>query len=98
MNTVDMVVDVLGAVLVALLVVSGVAAIASGWILPIGRQRYRVRILRPRLWGCATLVFGIGAAVMIFRPFGFPYDLVGLAMFLSGLALRTRSERPGPTA
>lgn len=83
------------------LVAAGIAAITTGWLPPLGRDR----VLRPRLWGYGALVSALGFGVFAFLgPFRgpdirmAPYVLSGTAVFLVGSALQMAARRPGRPA
>ncbi|MFD5794151.1 hypothetical protein ACFWIO_11540 [Streptomyces diastatochromogenes] len=89
---------VAGAAAAALLVASGVAAITTGWVMPIGRHR----ILRPRLWGYGCLVCAVGSSLFLFMgPLARAYGLLALTgwfVFMAGLGLQWLAQRPGRDA
>lgn len=77
---------------------AGIAAITTGWLPPLGRDR----VLRPRLWGYGELVSAAGLGVFMFLgPLRgpdirmLPYALSGTAVFLVGSALQMTARRPG---
>ncbi|MET7690677.1 hypothetical protein ABZT06_22340 [Streptomyces sp. NPDC005483] len=94
----------MGLALLAMTVVAvgGVAGIATGWVMPWGRSR----VLRPRLWGYGSLVTAVGATVWIFLgPMAGPPHApsayvawAGWVMFMAGLLIQFRAQRPGRAA
>lgn len=87
---------------VTVIAVGGVAAITTGWVVPWGRPR----VLRPKLWGIGSLVTAVGAAVWTFLgptvgPPHAPSAYVawaGWILFMVGLLIQHRSQRPGRAA
>ncbi|MFI5976254.1 hypothetical protein [Streptomyces sp. NPDC051452] len=78
-------------VLLALLIAaSGVAAVTSGWVLPMNRRHVRA----PRIYGwgqlvvafalCWQLIFGLMISDSGARPFG---TVIGAAILLAGLVV-----------
>ncbi|MHA5054291.1 hypothetical protein [Streptomyces sp. SD15] len=86
-------------VLLALLIAtSGVAAVTSGWVLPMNRRHVRA----PRIYGwgqlmvafalCWQLVFGLMISDSEVRPLG---TLIGAAILLAGLIVMMVSQLAG---
>ncbi|MEU5594790.1 hypothetical protein [Streptomyces sp. NPDC020298] len=86
-------------VLLALLIAaSGVAAVISGWVLPMNRRHVRA----PRIYGwgqlmvafalCRQLVFGLGISDSGARPSG---TLIGAAILLAGLIVMMVGQLAG---
>ncbi|MCX5231878.1 hypothetical protein ABZY16_30285 [Streptomyces sp. NPDC006553] len=89
---------VVPSVLAVLLVVGGVAAIRSGWILPFQRRR----VYRTELFGWAQLVmavaFGAQAAGLLLSEgeAGYVLGVVAMLALLAGLVLAIVAQRPSP--
>ncbi|MGV9456583.1 hypothetical protein [Streptomyces sp. NPDC003635] len=86
-------------VLLALLIAaSGVAAVTSGWVLPMNRRH--VRAPRTYGWGqlvvafalCWQLVFGLMISDFGVRPFG---TLMGAAMLFAGVVVMMVGQLAG---
>ncbi|MFG2368195.1 hypothetical protein ACGFY3_42315 [Streptomyces mirabilis] len=86
-------------VLLALLIAaSGLAAVTSGWVLPMNRRHVRA----PRIYGwgqlvvafalCWQLVFGLMISDSDVRPLG---TLIGAAILLAGLIVMMVSQLAG---
>ncbi|MGW1762202.1 hypothetical protein [Streptomyces mirabilis] len=86
-------------VLLALLIAaSGLAAVTSGWVLPMNRRHVRA----PRVYGwgqlvvafalCWQLVFGLMISDSDVRPLG---TLIGAAILLAGLIVMMVSQLAG---
>ncbi|MGR6972481.1 hypothetical protein ACU639_23320 [Streptomyces cynarae] len=78
--------------------VTGVAAIATGWVPPWGGSR----IMRPRLWGYGTLLGSVGISGYAFlgplngAPFAhMPLAATGFGLYLAGTATQLSARRPG---
>ena len=82
------------------LVVCGVVAVATGWLLPWLRRR----TLRPAMWGYGTVLFGGGMLLnMLYGAFGVfdgssalvdvPF-ILGMLMIVAGGYLQVLSKRP----
>lgn len=89
---------VASAVVFGLLALSGLASVATGWVIPVGRSR----VLRPRLWGAGCLVAAAGGAVFLYLgPLAGahgPLPWAGWLAFMAGLGLQTLAQRPGRAA
>ena len=94
---VNMYMVVVGALVVTLMAGLGIAAITTGWVVPVRRHR----ILRPKLLGYGQLAGAVGASLWMFLGV-FPARLgvlpvIGLFMFMGGLGVSKLAERPGST-
>ncbi|MFI2644602.1 hypothetical protein [Streptomyces sp. NPDC018610] len=79
---------------VALMAVSGVLGVTTGWV----PRPARRRIARPRLWGYGQLIGAAGAALWLFLgvlPARFDVlPLVGWCVFMASLGVQTLARRP----
>lgn len=89
--------EVVGALLVTLMAVLGIAAVTTGWVIPLGRHR----ILRPKLWGYCQLFAAVGASLWMFLGvFPARFDtlpVIGWLMFMGSLVVGNLAQRPGRT-
>ncbi|MFF4020327.1 hypothetical protein [Streptomyces sp. NPDC001843] len=89
--------EVVGALLVTLMAGLGIAAVTTGWVIPLGRHR----ILRPKLWGYGQLMGAVGASLWMFLGvFRARFDtlpLIGWFVFLGSLLVANLARRPGRT-
>ncbi|MEU0373610.1 hypothetical protein ABZ070_25745 [Streptomyces sp. NPDC006283] len=97
----NLIVGVLVGVLAALVAVSGIAAVRSGWMLPTQRKY----IVRPRLFGyaqlviAAVLVMQIAGAVLVSGAEAQGYvRYAGMALMLAVPGLVWASQRPDRAA
>ncbi|MEU0598856.1 hypothetical protein ABZ484_11460 [Streptomyces sp. NPDC006393] len=86
---------VAGALAVTLMAVAGVAAVTTGWVVPLGRHR----VVRPRLWGYGQLLGAVGCALWMFLGV-FPgrldvVPLIGWFLFMGSLGVGMLAQRPG---
>ncbi|WP_225838942.1 hypothetical protein [Streptomyces sp. NK08204] len=83
--------------IVALMAGFGLAAVTTGWVIPLGRHR----VLRPRLWGYGQLAGAVGISLWMFLgtiPHRFDaLPLIGWLMFMAGLGVQMLAQRPGRT-
>lgn len=103
LTAMDMYLMVAGALATTVMAAAGVAALATGWVVPWGRTR----TLRPRLWGYGSLVCAVGAALFMFLgPFTGPPPPQGVrgvvawcgwVGFMAGLGIQVLARRPGRT-
>ncbi|MFD8211257.1 hypothetical protein ACFV2S_33240 [Streptomyces sp. NPDC059695] len=88
------------AVLAALLVAGGVAALRTGWVMPWQRRW----VHRPRLFGWAMVTvagsaaFQASTALIAPRGIGAVAQGAALGLLLAGMILLTLSQRPAPAA
>ncbi|MFE2581358.1 hypothetical protein [Streptomyces sp. NPDC059378] len=88
---------VAGALAVTLMAGFGIAAVTTGWVVPVGRHR----VLRPKLWGYGQLIGAVGMSLWMFLGvFPARFDvlpLVGWFMFMGSLGVQWLAQRPGRT-
>ncbi|MFF4798458.1 hypothetical protein ACFY1U_08585 [Streptomyces sp. NPDC001351] len=90
-----------GALCVTLMAATGIAALATGWVMP----RARSKVLQPRLWGCGALTCAVGWGLFTFLgPFSGPphgaqavVAWCGWVAFMGGLGVQFLAQRPGRT-
>ncbi|MER6033558.1 hypothetical protein ABT133_06550 [Streptomyces sp. NPDC001835] len=86
-----------GALAVALMAASGLAAVTTGWVAPFGRRR----VLRPKLRGYGQLLGAAAASLWMFLGvFPARFDvlpLVAWVVFMGSLGIQMLAQRPGRT-